>query len=90
MATSIHSDQRPSPIEVWLTQRNIEITCQVVHEDESTEQLGVDSVSMRGAQREITGYLISLGYQPAGRWDWEYHGREPGEGRECSRTFKIR
>ena len=36
----------------------LSMPCAVVH-DESTESLDVDAFSMRGAQREITGYLIS-------------------------------
>ncbi len=46
----------------------LSVTCTVVH-DESTEILGGDAFSMRGAQREITGYLISQGYEPPGRWE---------------------
>lgn len=60
------------PIEVWLTQINIQVTCRVVYEDESTDELSVDSLSMRGAQRELTGYFLKQGYKPVGRW-------EPGE-----------
>ena len=58
-----------SAIEVWLTQKNIEITCMVVYEDEHTENLDVDSLSMRGAQREMTGYFKKQGYEPVGRWE---------------------
>ncbi len=46
----------------------LSMTCTVVH-DESTESLDVDAFSMRGAQREITGCLISQGYEPPGRWE---------------------
>jgi hypothetical protein len=41
----------------------MEVMCMVVREDESTDILDVLSLSMRGAQREITGYLISHGYK---------------------------
>lgn len=60
---------KPSPIEVWLSQNNMKITCMVVNEDETTSELDVDSLSMRGVQREITGYLIREGYSPVGRWE---------------------
>ena len=63
--------QQHTPIEVWLRQPNIEITCTVVREDESTRSVEVDSLSLRGAQREITGWLIGLGYEPVGRWEAE-------------------
>ena len=74
------------PIEVWLSQPNIEITCSVVFEDESTTTLDIDSLSMRGAQREITGWLISQGYRPVGRWEDEANA--PDGQRECSRRFR--
>lgn len=81
--------EKPSPIEVWLTQRNMEIQCAVVHEDESTDHtLGVDSLSMRGAQREITGYLIDQGYAPVGRWETE--ANDHGNPVETVRRFKLK
>jgi len=69
------------PVEVWLTQKNMEIRCLVVFEDESTERIGVDSLSLRGAQREITRCLIDQGYQPVGRWGGDVDG-------ETFRIFK--
>jgi hypothetical protein len=62
------------PIEVWLNQTNMEIGCMIVHEDESTEAEGVEALSIRGAQREITGWLIDQGFKPAGRWETEAEG----------------
>jgi len=70
------------PVEVWLRQGNMEISCMVVREDESTTGLEVESLSMRGAQRELTGYLIDQGYTPAGRWDYP-------EEDEAVRQFKA-
>ena len=65
------------PIEVWLSQDNIEITCRVVFDDERVTELDIHSLSMRGAQREITGWLISQSYEPVGRWTKEdQHGYE--------------
>jgi hypothetical protein len=83
---------KPSPIEVWLTQKNIEVTCMIVHEDETTTSIDVESLSMRGAQREITGWLIADGYTPVGRW--ETQETNPGnfgavEVAETMRRFKI-
>jgi hypothetical protein len=40
---------RKEPIEVWLTKRNIGITCRVVKEDKSATELDAESLSMRGA-----------------------------------------
>jgi hypothetical protein len=74
------------PIEVWLTQRNMEVNCRIVLEDESTDGLNIESLSMRGAQREVTGYLIGRGYKPHGRWTVEQSDDEGAT--ETSRTFK--
>jgi hypothetical protein len=76
-------EESPSPIEVWLRQKNMEVNCVVVREDESTDHtLDVVSLSMRGAQREITGNLIDWGYKPEGRWVQEADG-------ESWRRFKL-
>ena len=74
------------PIEVWLSQTNLAITCTVVHEDESREFKNIHSLSIRGAQREITGWLITSGYKPDGRW--EVTAYDQGEARETVRRFK--
>jgi len=57
------------PVEVWLTQRNLAVDCRIVREDETSDDYDMNSMSLRGAQREITGYLIGQGYRPAGRWE---------------------
>jgi hypothetical protein len=66
--------------------QNIEISCTLAFEDESISYPPVDSVSLRGAQREITGRLVAFGYVPAGRWS-EDDEDEDGY-REWSRAFK--
>jgi hypothetical protein len=81
------NNTKPSPIEVWLTQKNLDVTCMVVKEDETTSQLDVDSLSMRGAQREVTGYLIAAGYSPIGRWQYDENAAEDMIGRESMRRF---
>lgn len=82
------TDTKPSPIEVWLSQANMEVTCRVVNEDETTSELTVDSLSLRGAQREITGYLIGEGYVPIGRWETETFGNGDSA-LETVRRFKL-
>jgi hypothetical protein len=82
----------PSPIEVWLSRANMKITCTVVLEDETTSALDVKSLSMRGAQREMTGYLIAYGYTPVGRWEVEAGSDSSSGGNEAvetSRKFKL-
>jgi hypothetical protein len=76
------------PIEVWLTQKNMEITCMVVYEDESTGGVDVDSLSLRGAQREITGWVVHRGYTPVGRWEPTAEDPEEGDAIEVTRRFK--
>lgn len=87
------SGLKPGPIEVWLSKKNIEVTCMVVHEDESTISLDVDSLSMRGAQREMTAWLINKGYKPVGRWETEASTKDKyGDDDvaiETVRTFKF-
>lgn len=64
------TDESTGPIEVWLNSRDDRpsISCIVVHEDESTATIDVDSPSMRGAQAEVTGHFIGQGYEPIGEW----------------------
>jgi len=76
----------PLPLQAVLSRKNIEIRCTLVFEDESISYPPVDSVSLRGAQREITGSLVAYGYVPAGRWS-EDDEDEDGY-REWSRAFK--
>jgi hypothetical protein len=73
---------RPTPIEIWLRQDNMAISCMEVHEDETTYHIDIKSLSMRGAQREISGYLIQQGYEPVGRWQVEHED-------ETSRKFRL-
>jgi hypothetical protein len=47
----------------------------------------VDSLSIRGAEREITGYFINQGYTPVGRWETTAEDR--GEPVEVMRRFKV-
>jgi hypothetical protein len=81
------NSEKAGPIEVWLTQKNMAVTCIVVNEDESTREPDIHSLSMRGAQREITGWLIRQGYKPDGRWSVE-HSDSPMSAVETWRRFK--
>ncbi len=83
------TNAKPGPIEVWLTQANMQITCRIIHEDESVDHLNIDSLLMRGAQREVTGYLITQDYIPVGRWEAEFNGStDGGPSLETVRKFK--
>ncbi len=65
-----------APIEVWLRQEDDEVICTVVDPDESTYELDVDALSMRGAQREMTGYFIDQNYEPVDQWHVEADGAD--------------
>jgi hypothetical protein len=77
-------------IEVWLTQDRMEIICRVVHEDESAETFDVNSLSMRGAQREMTAFFIRNEWEPIGRWEIQVNDESnyTNETLECSRKFR--
>ena len=55
------------PIEVLLSRPHLEVTCQIVFPDGTAIAVGVDALSLRGAQRELTAWLIERGYEPAGQ-----------------------
>lgn len=87
--TKLVTSAKTGPIEVWLSRDNLEVRCIVVHEDESTDRVKIDSLSLRGAQREITGYFISKGYKPDGRWETLVSG-EAFLGNERNRGETVR
>lgn len=76
----------PQALQAVLSRKNIEISCTLVFEDESVSYPTVASVSVRGAQREVTGLLVAHGYTPAGRWSDEDED-EDGYA-EWTRSFK--
>ncbi len=74
--TKIMTDTKewaPQALLAILSRKNIEITGTLVFEDESASYPDITSLSVRGAQRELTGWLVSCGYIPAGRWSEENH-----------------
>jgi hypothetical protein len=76
----------PQALQAVLSRKNIEIFCTLVFEDESVSYPEVESVSVRGAQREVTGMLVGFGYTPAGRWS-DADEDEDGYS-EWARSFK--
>jgi hypothetical protein len=79
-------DRRPQALQAVLSRKNLEITCTLVFEDESVSYPQPRSMSVRGAQREITGLLVKNGYTPVGRWS-EASEDEDGYS-EWTRPFK--
>jgi hypothetical protein len=78
--------RRPQALRAVLSRKNLEITCTLVYEDESVSYPQPRSISLRGAQREVTGMLVSTGYIPTGRWSDE--GEDEDGYREWARAFK--
>jgi len=72
-----------------MKENGMAVDCMIVREDESIENTAVDmqALSMRGAQREATGYMISRDYEPVGRWQAEATS-SAGETLESVRTFR--
>ena len=75
-----------SGVEIWLRLDGLRVVCNIVNADESTYRREIDSLSLRGAQREITGYLIGYGYRPEDGWTVEAVG-ESGVAAEAWRRF---
>src|SRR5215204_2351399 len=73
---------KPSgPIEVWIRQKKeTGFTCMVVHNDKSTYEFDLVSLTLAAAQQEATERLMAGGHHPAGRWSPV----------ETSRTLKPR
>jgi len=82
-------DGKPGPVEVWLTQQGrTGIACKAIGEDGTVTEYEIDAPSMRGAQREITHWLIKLkGYTPLGRW--ETRAGDDGQPIESMRRFRT-
>jgi hypothetical protein len=78
--------RRPQALRAILSRKNLAITCTLVYEDESVSYPQPDSISLRGAQREVTGMLVSTGYIPTGRWSDE--GEDEDGYHEWTRAFK--
>jgi len=57
-----------SLIEIKLSQRNMSIQCTAKVQKLEMNMGNMTALSMRGAQREITGWLLKVGYVPASRW----------------------
>jgi len=70
------------PIEVRLSRPHLEVTCRIVFSDGTAIAVGVDALSFRGAQHEMTAWLIEQGYEPAGCWS-----SQDENGRQAARTF---
>jgi hypothetical protein len=63
------------------------VSCLISFEDETTQGIEVEALSMRGAQRELTGFLIDRGYSPVGRW--EAGEPDDDEAAETVRMFRV-
>jgi hypothetical protein len=83
-------EDNTSPVEVWLTKKDIAVGAVIYADDVVLWQDDTDSISMRGAQREMTAWLISAGYEPLDRWRVEYTngGGEYDVAMETVRTFR--
>jgi hypothetical protein len=79
--TSVETTTKP--IEVWLSRPHLEITCRIIFSDGTAIAVGVDALSILGAQHEMTAWLTEQGFEPAGRWST----RDEND-RQAARTFR--
>jgi len=71
------------PIEVLLSRPHLEVNCRIAFPDGTAIAVGVDALSLRGAQREMTAWLTEQGYEPTGEWSTRSEN-----GRRVARTFR--
>jgi hypothetical protein len=71
------------PIEVLLSRPRLEVTCRIVFPDGAAIAVGVDALSILGAQHEMTAWLVEQGYEPTGRWS-----TQDENDRQAARTFR--
>jgi len=71
------------PVEVLLSRPLLEVTCRILFPNGTAIAVGVDALSLRGAQHEMTAWLIEQGYEPAG--DWSTRNEND---RRAARTFR--
>jgi hypothetical protein len=63
-----------NPIEVWLRQDDGSVVSMVVNADEGTYARDITWRSLKAAQREISGQLVTSGFKPEGGWTVEAVG----------------
>ena len=80
------SGTKRAPIEVWLRHAGSRVLCAIVNPDESVYPHEIASPSLRGAQREVGGWLIGEGFWPDGLWTVEAKD-EAGAPVESRRRF---
>ena len=80
--TSVETTTKP--IEVWLSRPHLDVTCRIVFPDGTAIAVGVDALSILGAQHEMTAWLFEHGYEPAGRWS-----TQDENDRRTARTFRC-
>lgn len=80
--TSVETTSKP--IEVWLSRPHLEVTCRIAFRDGTAIAVGVDALSILGAQHEMTAWLLEQGYEPAGYWS-----SQDEHDRWAARTFQC-
>lgn len=54
--------------QVWLTRPDGKLKCKVTFDNSTYADYEIKSQSLRGAEREITGWMIKQGFRPSGDW----------------------
>lgn len=71
-------------VEVIVTRKGMSLMATLYGPDETAVDLEVNTLSVRGAQRDVTASMIDGGYKPLGRWETL---AEYGDDEEASRLF---
>ncbi len=81
----------PDNIEAFVTARELEAKVTVYRADETVwTSMRTDALSLRGAEREVTAWLLGYGYEPTGRWSYEDDEDRNGQHHESSRSFRLK
>lgn len=71
-------------VEVIITRKGMSVRAVMHGPADRVSELDVDTLSMRGTQRDLTAGLIRGGYKPLGRWETL---AETDDGEEAARLF---
>ena len=83
------SEHESRQVEVWLTlnEERTGVLARIYFEDETVRGIPVSARSISGAEREMTAWLISQGYEGISYWNAELG--EEDFALESSRTFRA-
>jgi hypothetical protein len=83
--------QHTKRVEAWLSKTPDSLKAWVVDETERRREVHLDSLSLMGAQRELSGWLVENGFEPLQRWSYQDPPGGPRQDfQECVRHFRLK